>query len=102
MYETIEDCLADGEELIIDESKSIESQIVIDYLKYLELEGQIINLLQQGAVLDKEADAVNQKIISLIQELDGLKNQYTALQNQQKDLQSRQNKLQELQNQLLR
>ena len=102
LYETIEDCLADGEELIIDESKSIEAQIVIDYLKYLELEGQIINLLQQGAVLDKEANALNQKIISLIQELDGLKNQYTALQNQRKDLQSQQNKLQEFQNQLLR
>jgi len=90
---TIEEHLESGEQLIIAEGKSKESQAVIDYLKYLELERQIINLQQQVMALGSEEETLNQEIISLQKKLRGIKTQRTTLQQQQKDLQEIQDEL---------
>lgn len=101
LYDTIEECLASGEELIIDEGKSKEAQTVIDYLKYLELERKIINLQQQCVDLSDEEKSVNAEIISLQDKITGLRTQQTTLQEKQKGLQAQQKELQESQDELL-
>ena len=101
LYDTIEECLANGEELVIAEGKSKEAQAVIDYLRYLELERQIINLQQQGVDLSNEEKSVNAEIISLQDKITGLRTQQTTLQEKQKGLQEQQKELQESQDKLL-
>jgi len=101
LYGTIEECLASGEELIIDEGKSKEAQTVIDYLKYLEIERKIINLQQQCVDLSDEEKSVNAEIISLQDKITGLRTQQTTLQEKQKGLQAQQKELQESQDELL-
>ena len=101
LYDTIEECLASGEELVIAYGKSKEAQAVIDYLRYLELERQIINLQQQCVDLSNEEKSVNAEIISLQDKITGLRTQQTILQEKQKGLQAQQKELQESQDELL-
>ena len=65
LNEELKEYLESGEELVIAEGKTKEAQSVIDYLRYLELERQIINLQQQGVDLSNEEKSVNAEIISL-------------------------------------
>ena len=101
LYDTIEECLESGEELVIAEGKTKEAQAVLDYLKYLELGRQIMNLRQQSVDLSNEEQQIIQEIISLQNKISGLKTQQTTLQEKQKGLQAQQKELQESQDELL-
>lgn len=102
LYDTIEDCLQNGEHLIIEPSKQAQADAVVNYLKYLNLEQRIIAFRIQELELKKEESAVQDEISLLKQQLTLLEEKHRAKQQERSNLQQEENKLQQEQDNLLR
>ena len=102
LYDTVEDCLANGEDLLVEPSKQAQADSVVNYLKYLNLEQRIIALRIQELELNKEESAVQDEISSLKQKLTLLQEKHRAKQQERSNLQQQENKLQQEQDNLLR
>ena len=102
LYDTVEDCLANGEDLVIEPSKQAQADAVVNYLKYLNLEQRIIALRIQELALNKEENTLQDEISSIKQQLTLLQEKHCAKQQERSNLQQKQNELQQEQDNLLR
>ncbi|MBQ3502144.1 MAG: hypothetical protein IJA72_00560 [Clostridia bacterium] len=102
LYDTVEDCLANGEDLVIEPSKQAQADAVVNYLKYLNLEQRIIAFHIQELELNKEENALQDEISSIKQQLTLLQEKHCAKQQERSNLQQKQNELQQEQDNLLR
>jgi len=102
LYDTVEDYLQNGEDLVIEPSKQSQADAVVDYLKYLNLEQRIIQLHAQGLELKTEENALQDEISSLKQKLQLLQEKHRTKQQERSNLQQEENKLQQEQDNLLR
>lgn len=102
LYDTIQKCLDNGEELLIEPSKQAQANIIISYLKYLELEQSITNLHKQALELSKEETELEDEINSIKKQLTLLQKKQRAKQQDRSNLQQKQYSLQQEQDDLLR
>ncbi len=102
LYDTVEDCLANGEDLVFEPSKQAQADAVVNYLKYLNMEQRIIALRIQELELNKEENALQDEISSLKQQLTLLQEKHRAKQQERSNLKQEENKLQQEQDNLLR
>ena len=102
LYDTIQECLDNGEDLLIEPTKQAQANIVMSYLKYLELEQYITNLHKQGLELSKEETELESEINSIKQQLILLQEKQRANQQERSNLQQKQYALQQEQDDLLR
>ena len=102
LYDTIQECLDNGEDLLIEPTKQAQANIVMSYLKYLELEQYITNLHKQGLELSKEETELESEINSIKKQLTLLRKKQRAKQQERSNLQQKQYALQQEQDALLR
>ena len=102
LYDTIQECLDNGEDLLIEPTKQAQANEVMSYLKYLELEQYITNLHKQGLELSKEETELESEINSIKKQLMLLQEKQRTKQQERSNLQQKQYALQQEQDDLLR